>query len=253
MKKRKLILALCLSLFFGAAPAMAQMFGDGGVGLQGVLDGITEGGPSSVDVTADELADAALDGTLNDSYWSVGAAGGSLSTVIVELAGFAGTNRFGIYDMADSTNSYELFDGDATTGSQVLLSIMLDGSVRVNFADTGIDFAGNKFGFYLDATAGNENDDSVFYSDTSLNGDGIDHMYAYRGVGDTVQIAGFAAGLWEDNEFILAFEDLRGGGDRDYTDFVLMVESVSPVPVPGAILLGVLGLGAVGIRLRKFA
>jgi len=37
-------------------------------------------------------------------------------------------------------------------------------------------------------------------------------------------------------------------GDYMYADF-----SVVPVPVPGAVLLGILGLGAVGVKLRRFA
>jgi len=52
------------------------------------------------------------------------------------------------------------------------------------------------------------------HSDTLHNADGADHMYA------------------------LVFEELRDGGDRDSSDFVVMMESVTPVCVPGAILLG---------------
>jgi hypothetical protein len=32
-----------------------------------------------------------------------------------------------------------------------------------------------------------------------------------------------------------------------------MVESVVPIPLPGAVLLGILGLGVVGLKLRKYA
>jgi hypothetical protein len=42
-------------------------------------------------------------------------------------------------------------------------------------------------------------------------------------------------------------------GDRDYQDLVVEISNASPVPVPGAILLGILGLGVAGIRLRKYA
>jgi len=52
---------------------------------------------------------------------------------------------------------------------------------------------------------------------------------------------------------ILAWEDLDARcTDGDYTDMVVMVESVM-VPVPGAILLGMLGLSVAGVKLRKYA
>ena len=95
-------------------------------------------------------------------------------------------------------------------------------------------------------------------SDTSLNGDGLDHMYAYQGVGDTIQIGLFAPGVWGPNEYILAFEDLlgpcspAGGADCDYTDFVVIVESVTPqVPEPVSLAMvgtGLLMLGIGGLR-----
>ena len=43
-------------------------------------------------------------------------------------------------------------------------------------------------------------------------------------------------------------------GDIWYTDGVLTADIVpNPVPVPGAVLLGMLGLSVVGVKLRKHA
>ena len=254
MKKliNQLIAIAAASAF--AMPASAVVFGDGGVALQGVLDGITTNpaGNSSVNVATDEVNDAA------DSHWQIGGSGGSVTTLIIEIANFASTNTFGIYDRANSGSQVQIFGGAATTGSQTVVNILADGSVFVGFVDTGIDFAGNNFGFYLDSTADQSGRGGLFFSDTSLNSDSTDHMAAYQGVGDEIQILPFAAGPWGPNEYILAWEDLDctnginadwpnnpGTCDADFTDFVVLVESVSPAPEP--MIMSLLGLGLAGI------
>lgn len=242
MKKRLLKGALLAAIGLGMSAVSSHATPViNGASLQGVFDGFTIGGSSSTDVTTDMLHDS------NDSTWSIGGSGGSFTRLIVELAGFKNVTTFGIYDTTDYTKTVEIFAGASGAGDRSVLEIGVDGSVSLGLVDTGIDFAGNSFGFYLGSPQG------PFYSDTNLNADGIDHMAAYEGGnGDTIQLPGALPGKWLDNEYIFAWEDLYGGGDRDYADFVVIVESVNPIPEPATMLLFGAGLaGLAGIQRKR--
>ncbi|WP_199247403.1 PEP-CTERM sorting domain-containing protein [[Phormidium] sp. ETS-05] len=214
--------------------------------LQDHLDDLTVSGPN-IDTVGGQTGFERFTNT---------ATGGSVSTFMFEIAGFASTNKFGVYNQ--SGQKAELFGGSNDVSDQALISFNNGdlGVTRIPWApgnSTGLSQSiysgfGNVFGFYLE-----RGDGTTFYTEKSRNG-GYEQAVVYQGNNaTTLQIPGKSPGLFTDNEFIIAFEDLWLGSntDRDYQDMVIMVESIKPVPEPATILgLGLIG-GALTLTRRR--
>lgn len=127
----------------------------------------------------------------------------------------------------------------------------------VNGVDTGIEGLNNQtsaIGDSLDfgpVTAGDvltfrlrvTDTGDLFYSDRSLNTDGITHIYATSYAGGDF---GLPAGTY------VGFEDLNGGGDLDYEDLAFIFTNVrSNVPEPAAWAMMLGGFGLVGSAMRR--
>lgn len=228
---------LATGLLAASAVANAAPTPINGASLQGILDGITVGGDSSVDVVTDQASP--------DQVWANTDSGISPMRFVAEIAGNAGVNTFGIYDVNNVNNYVELFSGSDTAGALLTFGLDVDGSVYVNLADTSVDFSSTNFGFYIGTPGGS------FYSEVDKNG-GEDQMVAYQGSGvDTIDLPGFGGPtLWTQGGWLLAFEDMPyGNSDKDFNDLVVFIESAAPVSEPGT--LGLLGLGLMGLGFAR--
>ncbi|MDM8008500.1 MAG: DUF4114 domain-containing protein [Phycisphaerae bacterium] len=211
--------------------------GDNGIedNLQEVFNSITVSG--GIDAIADQTPFA---------VFGSDASGGSVATMIIELAANPGTNTFGIYDVADPTNLAEVFSGAQGQGAQAIIAFMANGDIRVNGAVAASNF-GSMFGFYLGVPR------STFYSQDVLNPGGNAQALVYQGDGSsTLQIPGYTPGRFTKDEYIIAFEEVAfDESDKDFQDMVVMVESITPVPLPGAALIGLLGFSMIGWIKRR--
>jgi hypothetical protein len=210
--------------------------------LQDVFDSILPTG--AVSATNDCLAEGA------DAKWA--ANGQATATIVIELAGFASQNTFGIYDVSDPSHRATIFVGADGPGTTDTVQIMQTNG-HYSVMDNGVwaaNFNSPVFGYFLSTPQGN-----TFMSDTSLNTDGGDHMYAYQGNGTSTFKAGshLDGQTFATNMYLLGFEDLaKPGWDRDYQDFVAAVQYVVPVPIPQGVVL--LGIALAGLtRLRREA
>jgi len=240
-------------LGFGAASALAAPINArphvpaGGLSdLQAVFDGLYVSGPG-IDALNDQSPYA---------WFNNQGSGGAVATFVIELASIPDSNAFGIYSAADPSNKAQIFAGTEGQGEQALISFLANGTIKVNGSVVATGFA-DYFGFYMDVYGGDSVLDATYYSDDSLNPGGNPRALIYQGEDDTIiQIPGYDEGRFTDDELIVAFEDgLPHAGQESnvFTDLVVLVESVEPVPAPGAAVLALIGGGMIGWVRRRNA
>jgi len=157
-------------------------------------------------------------------------------TLLFEYAAGASSNILGLWSGLDTTaiSGVDLFLGGATSGTIATLSwntpgtndLTISGGAGVNNVTvSGIDpFS---FGFYI------KNSSGTFYTLDQLNG------------GEAMAVAFNKPG--SDN-WLIGFEDTLGG-DKDYNDMVVRVESIHAVPEPSTLLM--LGSGMLGFAFLR--
>jgi hypothetical protein len=188
----------------------------------------------------------------DDAAWSTIGSRGEID-IVLELAGNAATNSFGVYDLNDPRARLSIFDGNDAVGAQAVLRLRqtVDGW-RVSVQEAGARgwthqfMSTGAFGFYLSTRS-----NGTLYSQSSRNADGVDHLYAYQGTGTPFLSGPLSGEVFTLRDYLLAWEDLAGGGDRDYQDFVAVVQDVTPVPLPTPVVLlmsGLIGLAGVSRR-----
>ena len=254
MRQRRITLVQAFSLAalsLGAvqANALCTFGGSGEPSLQGSFDSLLGG--NALHASSDCVSDGA------DAAWSTVGSVGQLD-IMLELAGNAATNLFGVYDLNDPSQRLTIFDGADAAGDQAILRLRETvNGWRVSVLGAGSAswthqvISTSAFGFYLSVQAPGQGQ-QTFFSQTARNADGVDHLYAYRGTGTPFLSGPLSGEVFTPHDYILAWEDLAGGGDRDYQDFVAVVQDIAPVPLPTPVLLLISGLvGLAGVSRRN--
>lgn len=217
---------------------------DDGVELQDIFDDLKVGGVG-VDAIDDQISAALFKNT---------AVGGSVSSFIAEIAGFAGSNKIGLYNK--NLEKALLYDGVNDDGDAAFVTFLGNGDLSIftkgfapkntpSLVDKLYEGFGNCFGFYIETPEGN-----TFYSEDWRNPNGDAQVLIYQGENDTtLKLPNRAPGLFTDNEFIIAFEDkVYANSDGDFNDAVISFESImaKDVPEPGTVV-GLLAIGSFGV------
>jgi hypothetical protein len=195
-------------------------------------------------------------------YFVPTGAGNSTAAYIATVSWGWPELEFGIYELGNTANTVQLFTQSTATPGDSVAIVFNQGAGTVTTVNletwTMIDQTTDyfqTFGFYAITTM----DTGVmgpFYSEDALNAGGFARFLTYESKGDNVTIPNKGTFNDLDHWYVAAEAGYYPTGDTtdgDFSDFVVQMESIAPVPVPAAALLAFLGLGAAGLKLRRFA
>jgi hypothetical protein len=223
----KTLLAIS-SLFvaFGvkATPTYVNPVGEGTDPSLSLQSLINASGNTLVNVNSDQFNNG------DDTAWT--STGASFAAMVVEVAGSANVNSFGIYNLADPTEKTQIFSGPDTGGATAAFTSP--------YAEFGFYLINGALGF-------------TWYSDRTLNG-GQPHVVTYQGKGETLTLGDVGSPpdgsvVWDSNTYLMGWEDQDfANSDFDYQDMVVLVSGIQPVPDNFA-TVGLLGMAIMGLVL----
>jgi Domain of unknown function (DUF4114) len=139
----------------------------------------------------------------------------------------------------DASSNVSYWNDTDGTGTRSSGAPLLPG----DFVDLGTQAAGTQLDFFLIAN-GASGGSYVYSTDASVNPDGIDHVVAYA--------------LADSPYLLIGFEDLYGGGDRDFNDLLFAVdigsvnvETLTNAPEPSTLVILGSFLGPVAYLRRR--
>jgi len=139
--------------------------------------------------------------------------------ILLEAAGYANENVFGIYSAYDPQQKLQLFSGSDSPADMTTVKFNATAGTAENLQTGQTANIEKFFGFYLTTP---QNGGITYYTDSTRNPDSSEHGLIFN-------TSGFAGVIENDPDTVIAFEDLLGLGDRDYNDMVVGITNAIPM------------------------